>query len=166
VTAFDEYAVSAFDAAAVDYLLKPVSDARLAQCILKLQQGSTRGGDIATLLEKLRESKPSYLNWLHTGVANTTRVLAVGDVVYFRASDKYVDVITATEKHLIRTSLKELAVQLDPDQFAQIHRSVIVNLGCVERLERDVFGRLRLHLKGHKDVLPVSRANAQRFRQM
>jgi DNA-binding LytR/AlgR family response regulator len=166
VTAYEEYAVAAFDAAAVDYLLKPVSDARLAQCVLKLQQTSAPRGDLAALLGKLEGPKERHLAWLHTGAGNTTRLLSVAEALYFRAADKYTDVVTASEKHVIRLSLKELLAQLDPQAFVQIHRSIIVNLNAVERLERDALGRTHIHLKSHQDVLPVGRAYAGQFRRM
>jgi DNA-binding LytR/AlgR family response regulator len=166
VTAYEEYAVAAFDASAVDYLLKPVSDTRLAQCVLKLQQTSPPQVDLAALLKTLDRPKPAYLAWLHTGAGNTTRVLAVAEVVYFQAADKCTDVVTPTERHVIRTSLRELVERLDPERFAQIHRSTIVNLSAIEKLERDVLGRTLIHLKGHPQVLQVSRAYQRRFRQM
>lgn len=166
VTAYEEYAVAAFDAAAVDYLLKPVSDARLAQCVLKLSQTPSPHPDLAALLGKLEAPRERPLAWLHTGAGNTTRLVSVAEALYFRAADKYLDVVTASEKHVIRLSLKELLAQLDPQQFVQIHRSIIVNLSAVERIERDVLGRTQIHLKAHKEVLPVSRAYAGRFRRM
>ena len=166
VTAYEEYAVAAFEASAADYLVKPVSDARLAQCALKLQQSSAARPDLAALLEKLQQARPTYLTWLHTGAGNTTRVLSVDEVLYFQAGDKYTDVVTATERHVIRTPLKELMQRLDAGQFAQIHRSTIVNLKAIERLERDVLGRSLIHLKNHSDVLTVSRAYLPQFKQM
>jgi DNA-binding LytR/AlgR family response regulator len=166
VTAHEEYAVAAFDAAAVDYLLKPVSDTRLAQCVLKLQQTSRPQVDLAALIKTLDQPKPSHLAWLHTGAGNTTRVVPVAEVLYFRAADKYTDVVTATERHVIRMPLRELAERLDPEHFVQIHRGTIVNLGAIERLERDVLGRAVIHLKGHGDALQVSRAYQRRFRHM
>jgi DNA-binding LytR/AlgR family response regulator len=166
VTAYDDYAVAAFDAAAADYLLKPVSDARLAQCIAKLRESAAASLDVGALLAQLEQPRTRYLGWLHTGAGNTTRVVAVAEVLYFRAGHKYTDVVTATGRHVIRKSLKELGAELDPDQFAQIHRSTIVNLEAIERLERDPLGRVSLHIKGHRDVLPVSRGYARRFRQM
>lgn len=166
VTAYEEYAVAAFDASAVDYLLKPVSDTRLAQCVLKLQQTSPPQVDLAALIKTLDQPTAAHLAWLHTGAGNTTRVLAVAEVLYFQAADKYTDVVTATERHVIRTSLRELVERLDPEQFAQIHRGTIVNLSAIERLERDVLGRTSIHLKGHSKVLQVSRAYQRRFRQM
>jgi DNA-binding LytR/AlgR family response regulator len=166
VTAYEEYAVAAFDAAAVDYLLKPVSDARLAQCVLKLQQTAAQRTDLAAVLAELQRPSERYLAWLHTGAGNTTRVLSVAETIYFKAADKYTDVVTTSERHAIRSSLKELMQQLDPQQFVQIHRSIIVNLNAIERIERDMLGRTEIHLKNHKDVLPVSRAYAGRFRRM
>ena len=148
VTAYEEYAVAAFDASAVDYLLKPVSDARLAQCVLKLQQTGAPRADIAALLKQLDKPRREYLAWLHAGAGNTTRVLSVAEVLYFQAAEKYTEVVTASERHVIRTSLKDLLQQLDPVQFAQIHRATIVNI------------------KDHEGVLSVSRAYAARFKQM
>lgn len=166
VTAYEEYAIAAFDAAAVDYLLKPVSDARLAQCVLKLQQALAQRPDLSAVLKELEKSQPAYLSWLHTGLGNTTRVIPVDEVLYFQAGDKYTEVVTTSGRHVIRTALKELGQRLDPELFAQIHRSTIVNLRMVERLERDVLGRSTLHLRNHPEVLTVSRTFVARFRQM
>jgi DNA-binding LytR/AlgR family response regulator len=166
VTAYEEYAVAAFDASAADYLLKPVSDARLAQCVLKLQQATAPRPDLIALLKKLEQPTASYLSWLHTGLGNTTRVLAVDEVLYFQSGEKYTEVITASERHLIRTSLKELRQRLNPEQFAQIHRSTIVNLRCVEKLERDVLGRALIHLKNHPAPILAGRAYLAQFRKM
>jgi DNA-binding LytR/AlgR family response regulator len=166
VTAYEEYAVAAFEASAVDYLVKPVSNARLAQCVLKLRQSPAVPADLIALLKRLEDRPPSHLTWVHTGVGNTTRVLAVSEILYFRTRDKYTEVVTLEGRHLIRTSLKELLQRLDPQQFAQIHRSTIVNLRSVDKLERDVLGRSMIYLKNHSDALPVSRAYLARFRQM
>jgi DNA-binding LytR/AlgR family response regulator len=166
VTAYDEYAVAAFDASAVDYLLKPVSDARLAQCVLKLQQAAVTRPDLITLLKKLELPATSYLSWLHTGLGNTTRVLPVDEVLYFQAGDKYTEVVTASERHLIRTSLKELKMRLNPEQFSQVHRSAIVNLRSVDKLERDVVGRVLIHLKNHPTTILVGRAYLPQFKKM
>ena len=166
VTAYEEYAVAAFDAAAVDYLLKPVSDARLAQCVLRLQQTTAPRADFTALLGKLERPSERHLAWLHVGAGNTTRVLSVTEALYFKAADKYTDVVTASEHHTIRLSLRELTGQLDPQQFVQIHRGIIVNLNAIECVERDVLGRTEIHLKNHRDVLAVSRAYTSRFRRM
>ncbi len=166
VTAFEEYAVAAFEASAADYLLKPVSDARLARCVMKLQQSSSPRPDLAALLSQLEQPKRTHLAWLHTGSGNTTRVLSVDEVLYFQAGDKYTDVVTATGRHIIRTSLRDLTQRLDAEEFAQIHRGTIVNMRAIEKLERNVLGRTLIHLRNHPDVLLVSRAYLSRFKQM
>jgi DNA-binding LytR/AlgR family response regulator len=166
VTAYEEYAVAAFEAAAVDYLVKPVANARLAQCVLRLQQSAAPRADLAALLKDLEQHKPSHLAWIRSSAGSTTRLLAVAEVLYFQASERYTDVVTADGRHVIRTTLKELLRSLDPQQFAQIHRSTIVNLRFIEKLERDLLGRTQLHLKGHAEVLPVGRAYVAQFRQM
>jgi DNA-binding LytR/AlgR family response regulator len=166
VTAYEEYAVAAFDASAADYLVKPVSDARLAQCVVKLQQSSAPPSDVAALLSKLQRYRPSWLTWLHVGAGNTTRVLSVDEVLYFHAGEKYTEVVTAAERHIIRMSLKELTQRLNEEQFVQIHRGTIVNLQAIERVERNMLGRAQIRLKNHTDMLTVSRAYLSRFRQM
>jgi DNA-binding LytR/AlgR family response regulator len=167
VTAHDEYALSAFEAAAVDYLLKPVSDARLRQCVARLQQMRASLLDASALSALLARPPASpRLDWLTVRLADTTRLVAVAEVLYFRASDKYTEAVTASERHLVRTPLKELLEQLDPQRFAQVHRSILVNLASIERIERDVLGRSQIHLRNHADVLPLSRSFTDRFRQM
>jgi DNA-binding LytR/AlgR family response regulator len=167
VTAYDEYAVTAFEAAAADYLLKPVSDARLAQCVARLTQQTAQPTDINALSALFaRQSAPATLEWLTVRLADTTRLVAVNEVLYFRSGDKYTEAVTSRENHLIRTPLKELLAQLNPNHFAQIHRSIVVNLRAVERIERDVLGRSQVHLHDFKGVLPLSRSFVDRFRQM
>jgi len=166
VTAYDEYAVAAFEAAAADYLLKPVSDARLAQCVARLQWAAAPPMDLKRLLATFASPKREYLSWVTAGLANTTRLVAVTSVLYFQSTEKYTEVVTAHERHLIRTPLKDLLESLDPRNFAQIHRGTVVNLGAIERVERDVLGRCLVHLKDHTDVLSVSRTFAARFKQM
>src|SRR5579859_6741041 len=107
VTAYDEYAVAAFDAAAVDYLLKPVSDARLAQCVARLQREASPTIDM-TLVARMARPQQEYLSWITAGLANTTRLVAAKSVLYFQSTEKYTEVVTAHERHLIRTPLKEL----------------------------------------------------------
>lgn len=167
VTAYDEYAVSAFDNAAVDYLLKPISDARLAQCVARLAQHvgiATDSGALAGLPG--RPSQGAVLEWLTVRLGDTTRLVAVNEVLYFRSGDKYTEAVTSTEQHLIRTPLKQLLDQLDQRYFAQIHRGVIVNLRRVERIERDLIGRSKLYLRDHAEVLTVSRNYLDQFKQM
>ncbi|WP_273432727.1 LytTR family DNA-binding domain-containing protein [Chitinibacter tainanensis] len=173
VTAYDEYAVAAFEHNAVDYLLKPVSDERLAQCVAKLQRSQARPAaldpatlDLSQLLRQLSPAAPTYLHWLTTGLAETTRLVACEEVLYFQANEKYTEIITAHERHLIRTSLKELLPQLDPSRFAQIHRSYIVSLPAILKIDRDLLGRQRVHLKAVSEPLPLSRSHAGQFKQM
>jgi DNA-binding LytR/AlgR family response regulator len=166
VTAHDEYAVAAFEAAAADYLLKPVSDVRLAQCVARLQREAAPPIDLHKLIASLASPPRAYLSWLTVGLAQTTRLIAVKSVLYLRSTEKYTEVVTAHERHLIRMPLKELLQSLDPADFAQIHRGTVVNLAAIERLERDVLRRCLVHLKDHVDVLPVSRTFADRFKQM
>ncbi|MBM3117777.1 LytR/AlgR family response regulator transcription factor [Jeongeupia naejangsanensis] len=167
VTAYDEYALSAFEHAAIDYLLKPVDDVRLAQCVSRLQRQTQAPPDLQAALAALNPAPAaSSLAWLTVGLGDTTRLVALDEVLYFEASNKYTNVVTATERHLIRTPLKDLLPQLDPQRFAQVHRAVIVNLGAVARIHRDLLGRQQVHLKQCADVLPLSRGFAGRFRQM
>lgn len=167
VTAHDEYAVKAFEAAAVDYLLKPVSDARLAQCVARLSQPRAAAVDPTALNALLtRPQAQGFLEWLTVRLGDTTRLVAVNEVLYFQAGDKYTEAVTASERHLVRTPLKELLEQLNPAQFAQIHRSTLVNLREIDHIEHDMLGRTQVHLKQAADVLPVSRSFAARFKQM
>lgn len=167
VTAYDEYAVAAFEAAAADYLLKPVSDARLAQCVARLHEQSSRRLDVNALNVLLAQRQGAEaLEWLTTRIGDTTRLVAVNEVLYFQSGDKYTEAVTANEQHFIRTPLKELVASLNPNQFAQIHRSIIVNLRMIERIERDLLGRSRVHLRGQTQSLPLSRSFADRFKTM
>lgn len=166
VTAFEEHALSAFELAAVDYLLKPVSDARLAQCVSRLQTSERPEVDWRALTKLLDRPAAAGLAWLTVGLAGTTRLVAVEEVLYFQSCDKYTEAVTARERHLIRTPLRELEGQLNPQRFARIHRATIVNLAAVERIESDLIGRRQVHLKDSTDVLALSRSFAERFRQM
>ncbi|AOY00790.1 LytTR family DNA-binding domain-containing protein [Jeongeupia sp. USM3] len=167
VTAYDEYAMHAFEHAAIDYLLKPVSDMRLAQCVSRLQRQTAPPPDLAAALATLmpRAASP-VLAWLTVGHGDTTRLVTLDEVLYFEASQKYTDVVTGSERHLIRTPLKDLLLQLNPARFAQIHRSIIVNLGAVAHIQRDLLGRQQVHLKQHDAVLPLSRSYAHQFKLM
>jgi DNA-binding LytR/AlgR family response regulator len=179
VTAFDQYAVEAFERAAVDYLLKPVSDERLAATIVRLKERLAAvtpavAPEIAQALELLRRHLPSApregpgerLAWIRAAVGTQVRLISVDDVCYFEANDKYTSVFTADGEALIRTPLRELLVQLDPERFWQIHRGTIVNVAHVSTTTRDVAGRVKVKLKGRPEALAVSRAYAHRFRQM
>ena len=173
VTAFDQYAVDAFDRNAADYLLKPVSDERLARTIAKLKEKVAKSeapGDVAGILKQLANvlpgAKNAYLRWIRASVGETVRQIPVDEVLYFQAQDKYISVYTKEGESLIRTPLAELSAQLDPNEFWQIHRSTIVNVNRVASTQRDVMGRTQVKLKDLKAELPVSRAYAHLFKQM
>lgn len=168
VTAYDEHAVAAFDAAAADYLLKPVADARLEKCIARLRRPAPEsGGD---LLERLRSLLPAVaapaLRWLRVQAGQNLRLLAVEEVCYFQAGDKYTRAVTREGETLLRTPIKELLPQLDPELFWQVHRSSIVNVSQIAAVQRDLLGRLRLTLRQRPETLSVSRAYSHLFKQM
>lgn len=174
VTAYDEYALPAFDAAAVDYLLKPVDPERLVRCIGRLQQRLSEPDPapaldaLALALKGLLEKPEAMerLRFIRIGVGNSVRMIPVEEVLYFEACDKYVTVATACSDGLIRTSLRELMAALNPQQFWQIHRGTLVNVAGISHAELDEAGRVHLRLKGRSEKLPVSRQFAHLFRQM
>jgi DNA-binding LytR/AlgR family response regulator len=176
VTAYDQFALQAFDHAAVDYVLKPVNDARLAKTIERLKQrigqDQEREQELDTMIVKLRALAPAAaigvekLTMIRAATGNQIRLIPIEEVVYFEATDKYVTVITADSQSLIRTSLKELLPQLDPNQFWQIHRGTIVNSRQIQVATRDELGKLTVKLRDRKELLQVSRVFAHLFKQM
>jgi DNA-binding LytR/AlgR family response regulator len=169
VTAFDDHAVQAFEQAAVDYLLKPVSDERLARCVERLKQRSEAAPD--ALLVRLQQllatqNKPEPLRWLRIQVGQSVRMVAVEEVCYFQSADKYTSVLTRDAELLLRTPLKELVDQLDPDQFWQVHRGTIVNAKQIVSAHHDLLGKVTLTLRDRSDKVAVSRSYAHLFRQM
>jgi DNA-binding LytR/AlgR family response regulator len=173
VTAYDQYAVEAFDRQAADYLLKPVSDERLQRAIDRLKGKLAKAevpGDVAGLLKQLSTALPgnrnTYLRWIRASIGDTVRQIPVEDVLYLQAQDKYVSVYTRDGESLIRTPLSELIEQLDPNEFWQIHRSTIVNVNRIEGTQRDVMGKTIVKLRESKAELQVSRAYAHLFKQM
>ena len=187
VTAYEQYALQAFERAAVDYVLKPVLPERLAQTCRRLQAalsvggkcgesgGSSESGDkISQAVEQLRlllgasppPSTQPPLRLLQIAQRSSILMLPVDEVLYFEAADKYVRVLTASNEHLMRTSLRELLPQLDGTRFWQIHRSVLVRSDAIDRAVRDEAGKITLHLHGSKDRLAVSRMYAHLFRGM
>ncbi|MEO6927590.1 MAG: LytTR family DNA-binding domain-containing protein, partial [Casimicrobiaceae bacterium] len=142
ITAYDQYAISAFAAGAVDYLLKPVESDRLAQTIERVQRKlALPPADLTTLLARLQASagtQPSVrLKWIKAAVGKQIKLIAVDDVVFFQSDTKYTRVVLAQSEALIRTPLKELLAELDPDQFWQVHRSTVVNLQAVAGVLRE-----------------------------
>ncbi len=172
VTAYDEYAVSAFERDAVDYLVKPVTVERLAQTVARLKQRMQQApaAQLDELLEQLARNLRGVarppLQWIRAGVRDEVKLVPVEEVRCFIAADKYTTVITGDGELLIRKPMKELEAELDPQHFWRIHRGAIVNLAFVESGQRDEEGRLRLRLSGLTDELLVSRSYAHRFKQM
>lgn len=177
VTAYDQYALQAFEAQAVDYVLKPVQHERLRKTVEKLRgvlsARATRGGPLDATLEQLRhllQGAPAapqpQLKVIQASVGSSIRMVPIEQVVYFEAADKYVRVATPDGEVLIRTPLKELLPQLDPQLFWQVHRGTVVRATAVESVQRDEAGKLHLVLRGRKERLAVSRLYAHLFKAM
>jgi DNA-binding LytR/AlgR family response regulator len=172
VTAFDQYAVEAFDRDAVDYLLKPVTDERLAKCVERLGRKLAAAesppalSEVIARLARVLPAAGGRLRWVRALKGEVVQQIAVDDVLYFQASDKYTCVFTREGESLIRLPLSELAAQLDAELFWQIHRGTLVNMNEVASTWRDLSGRVFVRLKDDKTELAVSRAYAHRFRQM
>jgi DNA-binding LytR/AlgR family response regulator len=182
VTAYDHYAVQAFAQGALDYLLKPVEQARLADTVSRLKErllSSRPAINTEQLLRQLTEQlanlqrgggRNEALRWIRAQAGKTVRLIAIDDVDYLRSDAKYTLVAWRDAgrpaEAVVRTPLKDLLEQLDPDQFAQVHRSVVVNLRAISHVERHDNETAEIHLKGRNDVLPVSRNYVHLFRQM
>ena len=174
VTAHDEYAVQAFEHAAVDYLLKPVTAQRLARTVERLKVAlrapapPVAADALRALLQQLAApaATPAPLQWIRAAHGAETRLIAIDEVVYFQSSDKYTSVFLHDEECLIRTPLSKLREQLDEARFWQIHRGVIVAAKHVAGTHTDFRGRLVVKLKGRSEHLTVSRNYAEQFRQM
>jgi DNA-binding LytR/AlgR family response regulator len=172
VTAFDEYALQAFEHAALDYVLKPVSTERLAKTVARLRDALARpapapDGGLAAALRSLTSPPPApRLRYVLAGQGACSRNLDVAEVRFFQADDKYTVVVSSHGEYLIRTTITDLAAQLDPAQFWQVHRSTIVNLAWLEGTRRDDASRLFLRMRGHAAELPVSRAFVHLFKAM
>ena len=192
VTAYDEYAVTAFEQGAVDYLLKPVETARLDKTVARLRERlgrRLRAGEqtpspqalfqapvatntqdallqtLAQLQQRLHAEKPApQLRWLQCSVGTTTKLICVDDVLFFRSDEKYTRIQLLDQEAFIRTPIRELICQLDAQQFRQIHRSTIVNVSAISGVQRDEMGRQRVSLKQHKEVLEVSRSFGHVFK--
>jgi len=175
VTAFDQYAVEAFEREAVDYLLKPVSEERLALTIGRLKKqldvSSEPPVQLVETVERLLSGMPGkggpeFLRWIRAQQKDSVCLIPVEDVDYFRAEDKYTLVITKERESLIKKSIKELAGELDPAQFWQVHRGIIVNVSRIDRVSRSLTGRGTLKIKGRPELLTVSRNYLHLFKQM
>ena len=181
VTAYEQYAVQAFEQGAIDYLVKPFDEARLADTVQRLQArlaaqqpAAERAGNgvldevLERLSGELRQRQParSWLQWIKASVGPTLRLIPVDEVAFLRSDEKYTLVAWEGGEALIRKTIRELADELDPDAFVQIHRSVIVNLRRVSQVTRGTNETAEVHLKGRSEVLPVSRSFVHLFRQM
>lgn len=179
VTAYDRYAVQAFERGAIDYLIKPVEGPRLAGTIARLKErlaAARPAGDSEALIEQLaaglrHAEKPAPLRWIRATVGQSLRLIPVERVDFVRADEKYTAVAWRDDggtptTALIRTPLKELLAKLDPEQFVQVHRSVVVNLASVAQVRRTENETAEIRLHGRDEVLPVSRTFTHIFRQM
>lgn len=173
ITAYDAYAAAAFDAGAVDYVLKPVQRERLAMAVDRVRgrlAAAAAPPPMEDLLDRLilrmREGGGKRLRWITAGAGDTVKLVPIDDVLYFQADEKYTRVATRDENALIRVPLKDLLEGLDPEQFWQVHRSVIVRASAIDHAKRDELGKLRLKLRGRDELLPVSTAFQGRFRIM
>lgn len=179
VTAYDQYAVQAFEQGALDYLVKPVEAARLATTVARLQdrlRAAQPAIDTEALLERLaarlrRDETRATLRWLRVSAGKSLRLVAVDEIEYLRAEDKYTLVVWRSEdgssfEGLMRTPLKDLLAQLDAARFVQVHRAVVVNLRAISHIVRSDNETAEIHLKGCAEKLPVSRTYLHLFRQM
>ena len=173
VTAYDQYAIDAFDRGAIDYLLKPVKPERLDATVARLQARDTLpdAASLASLLDKLGALPKSTasvepLTWLTASAGRETRLILIDDVAYFRADQKYTTVVTAEGEALLRSSLRELLPRLDGNTFKQIHRSTIVNLKAIAGITRDDTGRGTVRLKQRPETLTVSQPFMTLFKHM
>lgn len=179
VTAYDEYAVQAFAQGVLDYLVKPVEPARLAETVARLKErlhAAQPALNTEALLQQLaasfqRSAAPTPLRWVRASVGQTVRLIPTDDIDFLRSEEKYTLVAWRDDSGqardaVIRTPLKELIAQLDSSRFAQVHRSVVVNLNAISHVTRSTNETADIHLKGRSDVLPVSRSYLHLFRQM
>ncbi len=174
VTAYDQYAISAFEQGAVDYLLKPADPERVATTCQRLRARLQTAPDpmdnlLAQLSQRLggADIKPrEYLRWVQASVGNSIRMIPTCDILFFRAEDKYTRVQTEGFEALIRKPIKELAEELDPDEFWQIHRATLVKVNAVKEVSRDYRGQQIVHVKGSDEKLEVSRSFNHLFKQM
>lgn len=178
VTAFDQYAVQAFEHGALDYLVKPVEPARLADTVRRLRERwptAQPALDAEALIEQLaarlrKDNAAAALQWIRASTGQTVRMIAVDQIDFLRSDEKYTRIAWRDQgkpaEALIRTPLRELVARLDASRFAQVHRAVVVNLGAIDHVTRGDNETARIHLKARDEILPVSRQYAHLFRQM
>jgi DNA-binding LytR/AlgR family response regulator len=174
ITAYDQYAVEAFDQGAVDYVLKPADPERLGKTVERLKarlQSATEPNDMSNMLAQLAKQlgiapKPNYLQWIQASIGQELRLIPVEDILFFQSDEKYTRVQTATYEALIRKPVRDLADELDPHLFWQIHRSTLVNSKAISGVVRDMRGRHLVQIKGLTEKLEVSRSFVHLFKQM
>jgi len=170
VTAYDRYALAAFEQGALDYVLKPFTPARLAGTVNRLKERlNTAPADLEALLTALAQrdaGRKPYLRWIKASQGQNTRLITVAEVFYFQSDNKYTLVVTREGEAVIRTPLNELLAELDPQEFWQIHRGIVVNVSRIASVHRRSNGTMDLRLKDHAKTLPVSTTYAHLFRQM
>ena len=174
VTAFDQYAINAFEHGAVDYLLKPADPERVAVTCQRLRERLQQKPDpMDDLLERLSQrvgggglKAREYMRWVQASVGANIRMIPTSEILFFRAEDKYTRVQTAGFEALIRKPIKELIDELDPDEFWQIHRGTLVRVDAVEQVSRNFRGQQIVHVKGREEKLEVSRSFNHLFKQM
>lgn len=177
VTAYEQYAVQAFEQGAIDYLVKPFEEARLADTVQRLKQRLLQPSAAPPALESVLEGLQAelqrrigapggHLQWIKASVGQSVRLIPVDQVAYLKADEKYTLVVWEGGEALIRKTIRELADELDPSRFVQTHRSVIVNLHHVVQVTRGANETAEVHLKGRRELLPVSRSYLHLFRQM
>ena len=170
ITAYDQYALKAFEAGAVDYLLKPVESDRLALAVERMRKKlAAPPADLTALVQELRSTLSQgmpRMKWIKAAVGKQVKLISVADVLYFQSDAKYTRVVLGSGEALIRTPLKELMAELDPDRFCQIHRGTIVNLDAVAGVWREDAERQFVLLKNRQEKLPISRQFTHLFKQM
>jgi DNA-binding LytR/AlgR family response regulator len=170
VTAYDQFAVDAFDRGAIDYLLKPLDATRLARAVDRIKQRLNQNdASLATILQAIRQAKPAVtvqnVKWLKASVGKQIRLINVDEILFLQSDTKYTRIVLSDGEALIRTGIKELLESLDKEKFWQIHRGTIVNVHAIASAERIDNERLQVHLKASPEKLAVSRAFAHLFRE-
>jgi DNA-binding LytR/AlgR family response regulator len=175
VTAYDQYAVEAFERGAVDYVLKPSEPERLKVTVERLKARLAKPGAVVNdsvtamlsqLAEKIAAPKPKHLQWIQASIGQDLRMIPVEEILFFRSDEKYTCVQTASFEALIRKPVRDLADELDPALFWQIHRATLVNVNAIEGVTRDIRGRHLVLVKGRPEKLEVSRSFLHLFKQM
>lgn len=172
LTAYDEYAIEAFEQGAIDYLLKPLDESRLQKTVDRLQAmlvddsaaSSTSDSDLQKLVQLIQQNDSAPMRWLNVQQGDSVRVIAIDEIDFFKAEDKYISVFSKNDEFLIRMSTKQLEEQLSNQQFVRIHRSTLVNLSQIERIEKTFTGHMQLWVKGYNQPLAVARAKQHLFK--